>query len=158
MPTCWFCLWDSITLKSSRTLRGHAWYKVFPYPLFHVQKKAPASYSFPEFQKGQIQFLQVVREGTNRGSQGKQCSDGAGSWSCPVLLHGNLMHIWVLLQELGPYLRGGWVQACGPQTGWNQRTDDWDSWTTILLTHHQPIEKVTQQQTSPPNSVIETLP
>ena len=32
----------------------------------------------------------------------------------------------------------GWAQAQGPQTGWNQKANDWDSWNTTLLSH-QPI-------------------
>ena len=52
----------------------------------------------------------------------------------------------------------GWAQACGPQTSWNQKGDDWDSWNTTLLPYHQPIRGSSHTlQTSPQILPIKTL-
>ena len=46
-----------------------------------------------------------------------------------------------------------------PQTGWNLKADDWDSWSTTLLPHHQPIRrKSVTLQTSPQILPVKTSP
>ena len=34
-----------------------------------------------------------------------------------------------------------WAKAGRPQTAWNQKVDDYDSWNITLLPHHQPIRR-----------------
>ena len=65
MPTCWFCLQDITTPKIKQDPEGTSRHKslsVSPHFLFKGKKLQPLIPSLSY--KGQIQFLQVVREGT----------------------------------------------------------------------------------------------
>ena len=71
--------------KSSQTLRGTFRYKslsVSPYFLFKGKKLQPLIPSLSS--KGQIQFLQVVREGTNKGKAVKESSAVMGQGPSPA--------------------------------------------------------------------------
>ena len=52
--------------------------------------------------------------------------------------------LWIILQVQGPpprcTMEASGAQAHGSQTGWNQKADGWDFWTT-MLPHQQPIRR-----------------
>ena len=50
-----------------------------------------------------------------------------------------------------------WTSAHRPQTIWNQKADDWDSWEITLLPLHQPIRRKSTSCNLTPN-VFKTLP
>ena len=54
-----------------------------------------------------------------------------------------------------------WPQAGRPQTGWNQKTDDWDSKNITLSPHHQPIRRTFMSWSCtcnlPPDVTLKTL-
>lgn len=154
MPPCWFCLWDSITPEIKQDPEGHFQVqKSFCIPPFPVQRKeAAASYSFPEFQRADS--VSASSEGRHKGKAVKESSAVMGRvLVLPRARHRNLMHIWVLLQELRSPPQG--------RLSTSMWTPDWlepGDWWLRFLDHH-PVNspptnqrKVTQQQTSPPNS------
>lgn len=112
----------------------------------------PASRSFPEFQRADS--VSASSEGRHKGKAVKESSAVMGRvLVLPRARHRNLMHIWVLLQELRSPPQG--------RLSTSMWTPDWlepGDWWLRFLDHH-PVNspptnqrKVTQQQTSPPNS------
>ena len=87
----------------------------------------------------------------------------------PVPPQGMYLTIWhtriseLFYRDWGPtrwrMVTSGWVQAQGPQTGWNHKADDGDSWSPTRLSPHQTIRGGSHtQQPSPQILPIETLP
>ena len=70
-------------------------------------------------------------------------------------------YLWILLRVLGPPPRcikeASGAQAHGSQTGWNQKADGWDFWTT-LLPHQQPIRRKSYILKLYPKLPLKTLP
>ena len=127
--------------------------KVFLCPLFLLcRKKAFSLPDLPWAPKGR--FKQLLNWG-ERDPRNKRMvsSNSCQAWaSAQVPPQGGDMDwtIWYisLSSSTGTkppprwrMVTSGWVQVCGPQRNWNQKTDDWDSWNTILLPHHQPIKR-----------------
>ena len=84
MPTCWFCLQDITTPKIKQDPEGtssHKCLSLSPHFLFKGRKLQPLISSLSS--KGQIQFRQVVREGTNKGKAGKENSAVMGQGPSP---------------------------------------------------------------------------
>ena len=127
--------------------------KAFLCTLFScLQEKGFSLLGFPWIAKGRFKQL-LIREG-RKCRKKPWCRMGQGP---PSPLWGYTQQSDTYLWILWPLPRrrmvtSVWAQAQGPQTGWNHKADDWDSWNTNPLPHHQPLRRKSHTlQPSPPN-------
>ena len=118
-------------------------------PFLLCKKKALAIQAFPTFQRAVSNSYWLGVWGNTEMKEKQSINSSAVMGRVPFPLWACTQqsdtYLWLIPKELRPPPRwrvsAGWPQARGPQTGWNQKVDDWGSWNTILLPHHQPIKR-----------------